>query len=897
MIELKNITKIYKDKKGREVHALNGVSYKFPKTGLIFLVGKSGSGKSTMLNILGLLDAYTEGNLLIGGKDSATLSARERDTYRALNIGFVFQDFHIIEKYTISQNISLALEISNQEASKEQITSALEKVGLAGFENRFAHRISGGQKQRVAIARAIVKSPAVILADEPTGNLDSVTSGEIFTLLRELAKESLVIVISHDTESAHKYAEQIVELEDGKIKEIISGGGYTETVHLSSNAVDGEEINKLISENKRVIIVKKTELPKEAEPWQAHPVDLSKKTRLPLKSSFKITMLSVKAKWIRMVFTVLLSMFSIAFFGFADMVAQYSTVGILAQELERSELPFVPVALMETKDYSVLQVREKCTVDKESLDRFRQTGLEFAEQYSFSRVVPLSLATPFPDTRIARHLWDDKINGVIETPNAEFLGLNVVGDFPQNTNEVMITNYMLEIYKRFGAKLWTGEEWTETAINSFEDIRGGIVPTWSEVLRVKIVGMVEFDLSLFEQLAELALTSNRITDEIRALLPQVQSAKTTHLNNYFALPGFFKGQEAGYRTVDGAIFDLTLTLPNEENTTGITVEGGMFHIYGESFFSPTALHPSWLPPANPITSFNTVNFKSANLKGRQVVMSIMLLLELIPEELHENYFDLIADGGAYIDFYMGEKHLGEFEIIATYQTDHNLNQRTFYPSLEFYEFFSSGFPEAEPVSPNIILVPAVTAPQRLNVLNRIESLGTWGGLDEFGEQTTLSFALWGGSAQLIYHIDNMFSLFISVFRLASLLFAVFAMLITYSFIAGSIKARKRDIGILRSLGASQKDIAGVFITEGAIIAVLKIIFSSLLLYLGFVLLNRFFISKLGYIAETYTLVSFTFRQVLLMGAVTIAGVAMSIFLPILQIARKQPVEVIREVTT
>ncbi|MCL2821594.1 MAG: ATP-binding cassette domain-containing protein, partial [Firmicutes bacterium] len=248
MIELIDIKKTYIGKKGQSVKALDGVSFKFPDKGLVFIVGKSGSGKSTLLNLLGLLDTSDHGQLLIDGNQASLLTDKQKDTIRAMSIGFVFQDFHIIENYSIGKNVSLALEIANiHQDQQSQVSDALQKVGLGGFENRFASKISisGGQKQRVAIARAIVKNPKIILADEPTGNLDSVTSGEIFSLLKELSKNSLVIVISHDCESAHRYAQKIIELENGKIIDIYEGDQTTETVKISIDSTQNKQIDDL----------------------------------------------------------------------------------------------------------------------------------------------------------------------------------------------------------------------------------------------------------------------------------------------------------------------------------------------------------------------------------------------------------------------------------------------------------------------------------------------------------------------------------------------------------------------------------------------------------------------------------------------------------------------------
>ncbi len=219
MIELKNIVKHYTSRKGVVTKALNDLSVSFPSKGLVFILGKSGSGKSTLMNILGGLDVADSGEFIIEGKNIEGLSQVELDHYRNSHVGFVFQDFNIIETFSIYQNISLALQLQGQKADKHRIDEMLEFVGLKGFSKRKGNEVSGGQKQRIAVARALIKNPRIILADEPTGNLDSKTSDQIMRLLKKVSENNLVIVVSHDPEEAEVYADRIIRIKDGKIAE------------------------------------------------------------------------------------------------------------------------------------------------------------------------------------------------------------------------------------------------------------------------------------------------------------------------------------------------------------------------------------------------------------------------------------------------------------------------------------------------------------------------------------------------------------------------------------------------------------------------------------------------------------------------------------------------------
>lgn len=180
MLETKNLKKVYKTKKGVSVNALNGVSIKFPEKGLVFLLGKSGSGKSTLLNLLGGLDKYDEGEIIIKGVSSKDFNQSHFDSYRNTYVGFIFQEYNVLEEFTVGANIALAIELQGRKASDEEINSILTKVDLEGYGDRKPNELSGGQKQRVAIARALVKNPQIIMADEPTGALDSKTGKQVW---------------------------------------------------------------------------------------------------------------------------------------------------------------------------------------------------------------------------------------------------------------------------------------------------------------------------------------------------------------------------------------------------------------------------------------------------------------------------------------------------------------------------------------------------------------------------------------------------------------------------------------------------------------------------------------------------------------------------------------------
>ena len=220
MLALKNIIKDYVS--GDNVtHALKGVSVNFRKNEFVSILGPSGCGKTTLLNIIGGLDRYTNGDLLIAGKSTKEYKDRDWDTYRNHSIGFVFQTYNLISHQNILKNVELALTISgvSKEERKDRAYQALKTVGLEGMEKKKPNQLSGGQCQRVAIARALVNNPEILLADEPTGALDSETSVQIMNLLKEVASDRLVIMVTHNPDLAYKYSTRIIKMSDGLLTE------------------------------------------------------------------------------------------------------------------------------------------------------------------------------------------------------------------------------------------------------------------------------------------------------------------------------------------------------------------------------------------------------------------------------------------------------------------------------------------------------------------------------------------------------------------------------------------------------------------------------------------------------------------------------------------------------
>ncbi len=494
MLEAKNLVKVYKPKKGVPVYALNDVSLKLPDTGMVFLLGKSGSGKSTLLNILGGLDRYDEGDIIIKGVSSKEFQQKHFDSYRNTYIGFIFQEYNILEEFSIGANIGLALELQGKKATSEQINDILRQVDLEGMGNRKPNELSGGQKQRVAIARALVKNPQIIMADEPTGALDSKTGKQVFDTLKKLSKEKLVLIVSHDREFSEQYADRIIELSDGKIisdveylehgedLRQISGLTFKENeIEISDDYVLTEEdtaaINAYLQKKRAGHKIRMGVFAHGRQQQGAFtPTDESKisshdgksfkliKSRLPMKNAFRMGANSLNHKKFRLVLTVLLSVIAFSLFGLADTMASYNkitsatqsiidshiqnatfTLGVRNTEIQdgKAEYYYYQNAAMNDEDIRYLTEKTGLTFypvfDGTSGDAWNQGGVSL-ERYL--------------QNYTSNSVYDARMYGftAMSGESAQQAGLSLApgGRMPEQDNEIVITQFLVDQFNQYG---------------------------------------------------------------------------------------------------------------------------------------------------------------------------------------------------------------------------------------------------------------------------------------------------------------------------------------------------------------------------------------------------------------------------------------------------------------
>ncbi|MBR2339883.1 MAG: ABC transporter ATP-binding protein/permease [Clostridia bacterium] len=501
MLEAINLKKVYKPKRGVPVNALDGVSVKLPDTGMVFILGKSGSGKSTLLNILGGLDKYDSGDILIKGVSSKKFKQKHFDSYRNTYIGFIFQEYNILEEFSIGANIGLALELQGKRATSEAINNILKEVDLAGMGNRRPNELSGGQKQRVAIARALVKNPEIIMADEPTGALDSKTGRQVFDTLKKLSKTKLVLIVSHDREFSEQYADRIIELADGKIISDVEYSGENNTaaeekgLNFKENEIeipddyvltqeDMDAINEFLrlkragQKTRLGIFSKKNKsgmagafVPTDESKIKPHSGEKFKliKSRLPLKNAFKMGTQSIKHKPVRLAFTILLSVVAFSLFGLATSVAGYDHVETTYNSLIDSGIKYVSFQKgwnSDPDEYDYFNTYNTSFTDEEKTRIEGELGVSFmglinARADSWNMFYSQDKLYGSSEFRSVAHFTEADLDAFKFT---------VDGRLPLADNEVAITDWTLALLK--GAGYSSTDKNEKIEINSADDIIG-----------------------------------------------------------------------------------------------------------------------------------------------------------------------------------------------------------------------------------------------------------------------------------------------------------------------------------------------------------------------------------------------------------------------------------------
>ena len=415
MLQLRKITKVYKTKQKTKVQALTDINYEFKEKGFYAILGKSGSGKTTLLNIIAGLDKPTSGEVIFEGQAFSSFKGKDFDAYRNTCVGFVFQEFNLLENLNVYKNVSLALELQGRKATEAEIIEVLRKVGIEDLIYRNIYELSGGQKQRVAIARALIKKPRIIIADEPTGSLDQEIAVEIFEILKELSKEYLVILVTHNEEYAETYAEQILHLAEGRQKEEVS-------------------LEEIEEENR---------------------VELEYKKSLSIFASLKMGFTNLRINKLRLTFAIFLTFLSLTFLGVCLFINFFSKYELLYNSL-KADAFLDPVFITEhyRKEEDSSWNKMSFTFDETFINKLNQEhNLNFKGVSNQMRFKDLTIQDEEMNLiKEKDHLYCSRSALAMEV-NEDYLqdlGYPIVGHAPKTYEEVMITDYLYDSFLQYG---------------------------------------------------------------------------------------------------------------------------------------------------------------------------------------------------------------------------------------------------------------------------------------------------------------------------------------------------------------------------------------------------------------------------------------------------------------
>lgn len=949
MLELQNVRKVYKTK-SKDVVALDDINLYFEETGMVFITGKSGSGKTTMLNVIGGLDSFDSGKLIVKGKGFETFNQRDFDNYRNSFVGFVFQEYNLLDEMTVEKNISLAMELQGQKKDLEAINELLCRVDLEGLNGRYPSELSGGQKQRVAIARALVKKPQIILTDEPTGALDTQSGLQVMDLLKELSAERLVIIVSHNLELAHDYADRVIQMIDGRVERDyqILRDVDSDEVNIVENAdkvyvrrgaklSDDEKtlLSNGIAESKDVIVV-------DRRTYVEQPTKILKKNydavgckfvkgRLGFSNNLKLGFSNLKIKPFRLVVTILLCAIAFSVFGLFDTMAIYDQGRLTANTLKNSNVPSVVLSASvrgENDDVSI-NVSQKLIDDVNS-----GTGMNFKGIFKLgSMIKPTEIGKL---SYISKYYATAKLEGVIEFDEAEMTTHNLRllhGKMPTEYDEIAISEYYAWCIINWGYASQThpfvinSANYADTTPESLIVDNNPITLTINKK-HYKVVGIVnagDIDEKYDSVLADYASTSSTLTTEfsnyISNSLQMYAYVKAGFVNNYY-LESF---ELINYKSIDSSFkFDSDATvqftdfycyddLSKFENAIYYfdpekkELQGNEILVNAYAFESMYAVAPT---AGFGLNRFRTLVSNSSKYRGydervdeylQRIKTSKTTGAEKI--EALRNAIDLIH------------------EVCKTDYRDVEIETKVSKYDTTKYNPDNSG--ELLGVSLNndkYKIVGFYTTGKHINTVARTPYVLTKDGLDNLGINTNQGVfssmispatkdgakinaivrlvegdngIMYASSNNVIKIIDvnkDFLNKMSTLFLIASAVFAVFAIAMMANYIATSITNKHTEIGILRALGTSGGDVLKMFLTESIIIALINIVLSNVLTAVSCMFINDFLKNIMNI---SITLASYTARQFGVICAMSLGVAILASILPIVKLSRQKPIEAIR----
>lgn len=816
MIELKNVRKVYKAKKTDDTLALNDVTVSIPSKGLVFIVGTSGSGKSTLLNCIGGLDKIDSGSIIIDNIDITKLNEHDLDKFRNSCLGFVFQDYNIIEDYNVFENVNLSLELQGKKDPK-LVSETLNSLGLEGLEKRHINELSGGQKQRVAIARALVKNPNLILADEPTGNLDSKSSKQIFDILKSISKDRTVLVVSHDMEMAKTYGEIIIEISDGNIVK--------------------ETKRKIKEENKKDIVLK-----------QYH---------ISRNNILKLTLGNIKAKMGKFIFTIILLSFAFFFLEFAFNAYLFKSSSLASDTMRKNNEFYFNIG-KETCSFESGDIYCKDLI----LDEEDVSALERATKHKLNRVYTLRDGSEYLTFKTNT---EENINAYYSASTPEFVSIDddtilndLVGSKPSTKQEIVISQREAEFIVRYGIIDANGENYKpdnlEALVSDKKEVKLGNTT-------VVITGYIKLNDHTLDEFKDKEL----INDD----------AYHNYFNNYIVgFDEYFYVTEEFIKDIDLKV-DYDAILEDFEFITHEFGEETYLHNYKlEKMESPVTVLTR--DGKKEITSLNENEIIVPTSSLEEYDSNYKRELEKFYKE-HRNY-TYEESVNAYTIEYLNKNRFidkkfyterldklpsKEVKIVGIVPSNRLYVSTTLLDNYKGYNkiltktrLYENNKAKIKYIFDNLELDSTYYTQRKVGVFNAID----------------YKFISDISTVKMLYEQGK------GYIAVLTSVFILFAILLFYNFVATTITYSKKKIGILRAIGTSHKDVSKIFSYESLIIGIISAVLSIMIWFPVTKLVNKTFnytsLLNINYIVIEPETAIITFISVII-GSILLTSVCLS----------------------
>ncbi len=862
MICISKLDKVYKSKKRKTCKALDDVNLILPDGGLVFVLGKSGSGKSTLLNLIGGLDNITSGSIIVDGNDISSFKENEYCNYRNNHIGFIFQDYHLIDELTVYENICLSLNLKKQD-DKEKVLLALEKVDLKGYENRFPTELSGGERQRVAIARAIVKKPRIILADEPTGNLDTVTSTQIIELLKALSKECLILIVSHNKNDAYKYGDRIIELSKGKIiKDESRNPEYVDEVVVNENIIyypydkvlTDQEINLInnnISNDTKIVKVDKKYVETNLKYNNEEKQKIEKKS-LSIFHELLLSLKFLKNKVFSIVFSSFMVSVIMVILALSQTIITFDSGEIISNEMKENN-------------------QETLYIEK-FLDQEQRESLE----YDYYNEVTLEDIAKFKE----KGFKDDEITEVL--------------------------NYTIPISNSVKFAGWTKPLFSNSLY--MQETLGTLII--DEDYLSKKLGKVEY-ISRLDEFHPCGLI---ITDYVAdcILAASINKDKKTYndllglyfYNNLKMYRGYINGiVKTGYKDKYQGLFDdfkkgiVTLSSASSDMrvinfTFEIYSSLGYSYTFNNNFANDLLNYDTYQSVWHYALSINGIPFYNHtapqiwrgstykyDLKENEVIMNVEKYNEFFGTNYTSDNLDKFVPHEITLSQFMYfdlERKNPLFEKKLIIKGLEKFGSYSFYVSDDLYKTFKA----------NLIYTKGLLLENNNSIGSVLELVNK------------LNFEHQSYIIEGIHTMTKAVDVFIPIFELIGIILCIGIIFILVNFSSKMIKDKMHEIGILKALGTQNKSIGTVFGLQICLIALLTIIMSTLGYFFFIDLANDVLIASLKELAPSHVVLDLDFLtfkfNVVLINVLLIIGLCLiSLLVPLIKIKNIKPVKIIK----